>query len=232
MLLKTVLVSLATSIVVALVYTLIFQLVTHQLISTGLQIFIWLAVFTLVIDVVDLRTQIGSFGFITSLNYVAYYVLRLILGGLAATIIRATGGTNDPFTMGFLAVLTGFTVLQNFAVSFGGQDLVDVSALFEGYRVAMIADEGKRIARQETARTIALASELVKALDKDTLINELTTMISVSAGVQQAQSRLQELINLSAGNDDLLERALAAEMVQLNPDYVRAYKDSWLSRRP
>ena len=223
------LVSLVTAVVVALGYSLVLQVTSGQPLSPGVQISFWVAIFTLVIDLVDLRTQIGSFGFVLSLNYGAYYLLRLILGGLAATIIGTSGEMRDPFALGFVAVLAGFTVLQNFAVSFGGQDIVDVSTLFEGYRLAMITDEGKRIARQEMARTIALANELVRTLNTGRLKNELTTMISVTAGAQQAQSRVGELEELCGSNEQLLQRALAAEMVQLNADYIRAYKDAWLA---
>lgn len=188
----------------------------------------WLALFTLVIDVVDLRPQIKSFRFLASLNYGVYYVLRLILGGLAVVLISASQGLDDPMTIAFVGVLAGFTVLQNFAVKFGGESVVDITALFDGYRRGMITDESKRIAQADAARTMTLANELASRLEETVLENYLTTMIAVALlDPGQAKKRIGELQTLCGQDTELLKRALAAEMVQLNSDFVRENKENW-----
>jgi hypothetical protein len=191
----------------------------------------WLALFTLVIDLVDLRPQFRSFRFLPSLNYGVYFVLRVILGGVAAVLIATRATTLNTMAVAFVSVLAGFTVLQNFAVNFGGERLVDVSALFDGYRRAMIADESRRIAQEDAARTMALANELSANLDEDILVMALKTMLTITVGAAGARTRINELKALCGKDIDLLKTALAVDMVQLNEGFVRANKDEWFASR-
>ena len=134
-------------------------------------------------------------------------------------------------TTAFVAVLAGFTVLQNFAVDFGGETVVDISALFDGYRTGMIADESRRIALANAASTMTLANELSANLEVNTLVNHLTTMLAVAVGPSGARKRIKELQDSCGKDADLFKRALAAEMIQLNGEFVRTNKMEWYSMK-
>jgi hypothetical protein len=188
-----------------------------------------LAIFTLIIDVLDLAPQIRSFRFVFSLTYAIYYVLHFVFGLLAATIIDATGRITNPWLLALVSVLSSIAVLENLTVKFGGQSIVDLSVIFEDYRASMISEQGERARRAEGARIITLTSELI-ALNKSKLEAELTTMLVSIYGGQEAKKRLEELREVAAGDDELFKRILASEMVQLNVEYVLAGKDTWLQK--
>lgn len=194
-------------------------------------VYIGLVAFTLILDLVDFAPQIKSFRFVGSITYAVYYILHLVFGLLAAMILDATGAIDNPWLLAFVSVFSSITVLENFAVKFGGQSLVDLSAIFEGYRTRMISEQGERARRSEAAKIIKLTSELV-AFEEDKLEAELMTMLVSIYGGEEATNRLDELKNVAAADAQLLKRILASEMVQLNIEYVLAEMEHWLPPQP
>ena len=194
-------------------------------------IYIGLLAFTLILDLVDFAPQIKSYRFVGSLTYAIYYILHLVFGLLASVIIDATGAIENPWLLAFVSVFSSITILENFAVKFGGQSLVDFSVIFEGYRARMITEQGERARRAEAAKIIKLTSKLL-GLEKEFLEAELMTMLVSIFGGEEAHNRLKELKDLAATDDELMKRVLASEMVQLNVEYVLAEMGQWLPTTP
>lgn len=189
-------------------------------------IVVFMAFFTLVLDLVDFAPQIKSFRFVFSLTYIIYYILHFTLGLLAAIVLEAVGKITNPLLLAFVAVLSSITVLENFAVKFGGQTIVDLPAVFETYRAKMIEEESERARRIQQAEIIKLTSRLM-AMDAEKLESELMTML-VSAIGSAASRRLEELKKVAGDNQEFLKRLMASEMVQLNREYVLAQLGEWL----
>ena len=192
-------------------------------------IFLGLAFLTFIFDLVDLRPQIKGFSFVFSSTYAVYYILRLTLVLLAAMIIEATEAVQSPWLLAFTSVVSGVSLLQNFALKFSGQEVIDLAPIFDGYQDMMIAEQGPRVIRAEKARLIKLASQLA-ALDPGMLRSELMTMLVSIQGATAAKKRLEELESIAPQDPDLLKRAYASEMVQLNVEYVLDRRRVWLSQ--
>ncbi|MFQ6058410.1 MAG: hypothetical protein ACE5MB_05985 [Anaerolineae bacterium] len=190
-------------------------------------IILGLAFLTFIFDLIDLRPQIKGFRFVFSSTYAVYYLLRLTLALLAAMIIEATEAVQNPWLLAFTGVISGVSLLQNFALKFSGQEVIDLAPVFDGYQDMMIAEQGPRVARAEKARLIKLASELA-ALDPEVLRSELMTMLVSTQGAEGAQKRLEDLERIQ--DAELLKRAYASEMVQLNVEYVADRKRMWLAQ--
>jgi len=186
----------------------------------------FMAFFTLILDLVDFAPQIKSFRFVFSLTYLIYYILHFTLGLLAAIVLEAVGKITNPLLLAFVAVLSSITILENFAVKFGGQTIVDLPAVFEAYRAKMIEEESERARRIQQAEIIKLTSRLM-ALDVEKLESELMTMLVSTIG-SAATKRLEELKKVAGGNQEFLKRLMASEMVQLNREYVVARLSEWL----
>jgi len=185
-----------------------------------------IAFFTLILDLVDFAPQIKSFRFVLSLTYFIYYILHFTLGLLTAIILEATGKIPNPFLLAFVAVLSSITVLENFAMKFGGQTIVDLPSVFENYRARMIEEESERAMRAQQAEIMKLTSKLI-VLKPEKLESELMTML-VSVSREAANERIAELKEAAGGDEKFLRRLFASEMVQLNREYVLSQMDEWL----
>jgi hypothetical protein len=192
-------------------------------------IILGLAFLTFIFDLIDLRPQIKGFRFVLSSTYAVYYLLRLTLAVLAAMIIKATDAVPNPWLLAFTAVISSVSLLQNFALKFSGQEVIDLAPIFDGYQDMMIAEQGPRVIRAEKARVIKLASELAH-VDDETLRPELMTMLVSIMGAEAAKKRLEELESIAPEDTELLRRAYASEMVQLNVEYVTDRKGEWLAQ--
>ncbi|HID87327.1 MAG TPA: hypothetical protein EYP55_08095 [Anaerolineae bacterium] len=190
-------------------------------------IILGLAFLIFIFDLIDLRPQIKGFRFVFSSTYAVYYLLRITLALLAAMIIEATEAVQNPWLLAFTAVISGVSLLQNFALKFSGQEVIDLAPVFDGYQDMMIAEQAPRVIRSEKARLIKLASELA-ALDPEMLRSELMTMLVSTQGAEAAQRRLEELERIQ--DAELLKRAYASEMVQLNVEYVADRKKAWFAQ--
>lgn len=192
-------------------------------------IILGLAFLTFIFDLIDLRPQIKGFRFVFSSTYAVYYLLRLTLALLAAMIIEATEAVQNPWLLAFTAVISGVSLLQNFALKFSGQEVIDLAPIFDGYQDMMIAEQGPRVIRAEKAKLIKLASELA-VLDLQMLRPELMTMLVSIQGAKAAKKRLEELESIAPQDAELQKRAYASEMVQLNVEYVADRKKAWLAQ--
>ena len=194
-------------------------------------LYVGLVVFTLLLDLVDFAPQIKSFRFVFSITYVIYYILHLVFGLLASVVLTAAGATDNPWLLAFVSVFSSITILENFAVKFGGQSIVDFSAIFETYRTRMITEQGERARRAEAAKIIKLTSKLLNVKQED-LESELLTMLVSIYGGEEANNRLKELKDIATSDEGLLKRILASEMVQLNREYVLDEMEHWLPATP
>jgi len=187
--------------------------------------------FTLLLDAVDLAPQIKSLRFIASSTYAVFYVLHVAIGLLAATVLVATRAIDNPFVLAFVAVLSSVAVLENVVVRFGGQDIVDISSVFETYRAAMIAEQAERVFRSDQSTVFSLASKL-RGLPPTKLRTELTTMLAIALGPEEAQARIGKIEQLASEDEDLLKTIMVSDMVQVNADYVRRNLRDWLETYP
>ncbi len=199
--------------------------------NLALTVVAWILVLTILLDLVDLRAEIGSFRFAATLNYFVYLFIRVVLAILAAIIIQGSGEVTDPGLLAFVAVVGNFAILQNLTVRFGGEDLINLSAVFERYRSVMVSDEGQREARRQQKETMELVA-VIRDLPVEFLSSELSSMyLSAGMSAEQARAELEKLREQTQEDVAFLGRVLATQMVEINPEYVKEGIKEWIEQR-
>jgi len=178
--------------------------------------------FTFVFDVVDLQPQIGSFRFLQSLTYWFYLVFRALLGVLAGI---ATYAVSEDLALPFVAligVLASVTILQNFTMSIGGNEIAKLSNLVDNYKAKMVAEEAQRRSRLNESHALQQQQELVKVFDKADLTNFLRQML-LQAGwkPEDINSYLTGLEQGAQGNAEYLEAMMAYKIASMNIEHAR-----------
>ena len=99
---------------------------------------ILVVIFVLIFDTIDLHPQIGSFGFLKSFSYWAYFAVRLVLSSIASIIVYELDSTLFPPLIALIGVIASVTVLQSLSLNIGGKDIANLNNLLDVYRQKMI----------------------------------------------------------------------------------------------
>lgn len=183
-------------------------------------------VFTFLFDIIDLKPQIGSFSFLKSLTYFAYYSLRVVFGVLAAVLLQPTEIFQHSLLLAFGAVVTAVSTLQNFSLKISGQDIADLSSLFDQYRQTMIDNELNQASQKAMTEQAQLVFDLANRSDKNSLWKHclvcLRTLHQKDANsTQKVDKKMDEIKRIGGQDEDHIKMLLAMEIVNINPEYAK-----------
>ena len=187
--------------------------------------------FTVLFDLVDLRPQVRSFGFIRTGTYAIYLLLRLFLALIAALVIAAAQPDQPPIMIGFIAVLGSVVVLQGLALRIAGEDVVNLSNLVQTYKDRMVQEESRRAALALQAAVLNVTNEVLARVDDvDELRRELQSILfqamAETPAAEDPATRVKQLLDRieqqSEGDQEFKRRIYAGQIAQANIDYARA----------
>lgn len=197
-------------------------------------------VFTVLIDLIDLKTLTGSFSFLTSVTYYPYLIWRFVFGFIAWIMLSTTNIfiNMDPIKiiilMPLLSAITSVAALQNFAFKLGYTDIIDLSVIFKGFKDKIVDD----IIKKDDEINIIKANERAKLYYK--MINDLSENIPLETlcskcvyvlqdvyareepknpePVRKASEQVEKL-KAEVSDQNLLRELLASEIVGKNSNY-------------
>jgi hypothetical protein len=192
---------------------------------------------TLVFDLIDIRPQVGSFGFIWTGVYLVYVLVRIGAALLATTArsgMQLTATLPAPL-LGFVASVLGVVVLQHIAVNASGENVrLDFAGLVQKYKDRMITEEAARVRRRLQSTILELTAALaVEITDEAVLRRELHAVLlqaflasgsrdDATTRANQVVDQLQTQLLAHYGDDvESRRRAYAAHIAESNPDYAR-----------
>lgn len=185
-------------------------------------IFAMILILTLVFDLFDLQPQIGSFRFLASSPYIAYYAIRVIFGVIASVILETTQLFTSPLTLAFISVIASVTTLQNFSLKLGGEKVADLPSLFKNFRDKMIEQQLKKASQKTFTEQINLCRDLAEKSDLETLkkyaLLSLHSLFQTADEKTQINEKMDEIEQISAGDEMLHKMLLARQIVDINPD--------------
>jgi hypothetical protein len=175
----------------------------------------------------DLNPQIGSFSFLkSSFTYYTYYSLRLIFGIIAALLLQSSQLFQHSLLLAFAAVVTSVSTLESFTLKIGGEELANISSLFDTFRARMINEELNRAGQLSMARQMQLVQNLAQKFDEDSLESScimcMRTLLADDPDLNDKVSAKIEEFKQIAGKDVKAIRMLyASEIVNINPEFAR-----------
>lgn len=196
-----------------------------------LSTFVAIFIFTFLFDLIDLNPQIGSFSFIKSFTYYAYYSIRVAFGMLAAVLLQLTGLIQNPLLLAFVAVIGSVSTLENFSLRIGGEDIADLPSLFDGYRKNMIDNELRWASQKAFEQQMRMVHELASKFSKDSMKKHslvcLRTLYQISdKSMQDALERIEEIEQIAEKDETMVKLLLAMEIVDINPTYAMQLLES------
>ncbi len=183
---------------------------------------------TFVFDLIDLQPRAG-FGFLRSVNYLAYHIFRVLLGFLASFLIFQVNPNLELPLIAFLAVLASVTTLQNLIMNIGGNEIVSLSGLLNKYRETMLAEEdqrktrrAERLANRRAAESLRIQREMVRLFSVPELETHLRqVLLQAGRDPNAINARVQDLRNSAQTSPQFLESMMAFEIVGMNLEYAR-----------
>ena len=103
----------------------------------------FVALFTFLYGMVDLKPEAGSYLFLKSFSYAMYLSFRAALGLVAVFIMVQADVSLPLFAMGLLGALSSLTVLQSLSFSAGGDKLATLEPLLTPYSSTALCGETK-----------------------------------------------------------------------------------------
>jgi len=178
--------------------------------------------YSFVFDAIDLQPQVGSFAFLRGIIYWLYLAFRSVLGVLAGLVIfQASPGLALPIGA-LIAVLTSVTVLQNFSLNIGGNDIAKLSNLVDNYKSRMVAEEAARLAKRNESAALQVQEEMIEAFSPSELENSLRQML-LQAGWpgDKINSHVEKLRQIAGDNPRYLEAMIAFQVADMNLEHTR-----------
>ena len=188
---------------------------------------IYIVIITFLFDLMDLNPQIGSFSFLrSSFTYYTYYSLRLIFGIIAALLLQSSQLFQNSLLLAFAAVVTSVSTLESFTLKIGGEELANISSLFDTFRARMINEELNRAGQLSMARQMQLVQNLAQKFDEDSLESScimcIRTLLADDPDLNKKVSEKIDEFKKIAGTDTNAIRMLyASEIVNINPEFAR-----------
>ena len=183
-------------------------------------------ILTFLFDLIDLNPQVGSFSFLWgSSTYYIYFFLRYIFSIMAAIILQTTQAFQHAFLLAFFAVITSVSIIESFTLKIGGEELANLSGLFDTYRTKMISQELIRAGQRKMAGQMALVKNLADYCEKEAL--ESSWLMCIRS-LHIDDENLNQIVNdrkldleKIAGEDErTLKMLYASEIVNINPEYA------------
>ncbi len=218
-------------------------------------LFFGICIFTFLIDLIDLRIYTKSFSFLISFTYFFYFIIRLLFGFAALSLLSTTnlvGNMDDIQTMVLLpmvSVITSITLLQNFAATIGHKDIINLPQIFHEYKETMIEEIAKKdfdknvlFAEKKAAKLMKLASDLTEKVPLEILRRECIFVLNVSYKKDvEKQNQSLDIANKYIEKQEtivtdstLLQKLYAYEIVNKNSKYgellLDKHKDSMSER--
>lgn len=178
--------------------------------------------YTLLFDAMDLRSQIGSFGFLRSLTYWSYMAFRVLLAVLASLLIfQINPGIALPINT-LIAVAASVAVLQNLSLNLSGVDVAKLSDLVDTYKARMVKEEGLRRAKQNESHILRVQRDMINDLKSEELENTLRQMLLQAqwAG-DKVNSHIESLKKTAGGNETYLKTMMASQIADMNLEFAR-----------
>lgn len=188
---------------------------------------LYIVIITFLFDLMDLNPQIGSFSFLrSSFTYYTYYSLRLIFGIIAGILLQSTQLFQHSLLLAFAAVVTSVSTLESFTLKIGGEELANVSSLFDTFRARMINEELNRAGQISMAQLMQLVQSLAQEFDENSLETScelcIRTLYADDPDLNKKVSEKIDEFKQIAGKDDNTIRMLyASEIVNINPEYAK-----------
>lgn len=189
--------------------------------TTALLIFL----FTFVFDLVDLgfEEEINSISFVLSATYGIYFAYRVIFGLAAAMILKSAEITKDPLLLSVLSVISSASILQNFSLKIGGNQLINFNDLFQHYRERMIAVVGQKEKKKLEKRKLRTERTLAQREIGD--LERILTLVIAEHGKREEWKKMKkeylEYVNEISEEDKETKRYVIAKVIaSIDPLYA------------
>jgi len=179
--------------------------------------------FTFAFDALDLQPRVGSFGFLRGLIYWFYLAFRSLLGVLASLLIFQASPDLALPIVALVAVLASVTILQNFSMNIGGNDVAKLSNLVDNYKSRMVAEEATRRAKRDESAALQLQEEMIKVFRGDNLdICLRQALLQTKLPGEKINEHMEKLRQVAGDNEVYLEAMMAFEIADMNLEHARA----------
>ncbi len=179
-------------------------------------------IYVFVFDIIDLHPQIGSFGFLKSFAYWAYFIIRLVLSSVAALILATVQPDLLIPVIALVGVVASVTVLQSLTLNVGGKEIANATNLLESYKAKMISDESERRGARDDASILEIVQGLVKWYEPRQLRDILRSMLlNAKWSPEDITKHIEE--HEQAGEQDIkyIMTIFANEIAEMNQDYAK-----------
>jgi hypothetical protein len=179
-------------------------------------------VFVFIFDAIDLHPQIGSFGFLKSFAYWAYFAIRLVLSSVASLVLAAIQPDLLIPVTAFIGVIASVTVLQSLNLNIGGNEIANVKNLLDGYKTKMISDESERRGARADSSILELVQKLVDVCTVEELDEAVRSML-LKAGWKpdDITKHINDHRAASGNSEHYFEAILANEVAEMNQEYAK-----------
>jgi len=189
-------------------------------------------IFILLIDLIDIRVLTNSFSFLKLFSYHSYFILRVVLGFVAWSILITTNleYLNDVqkiILLSLFSVLFSITAVQNFSFSIGFKNIIDLSSMFNQFKDVIVnecsdkeVEKNKIISEEKTSIIINLINDLAEKIPLDTLRSECIFVLHSSNSLIDAKKQVEECESeINSKDSDLLKKLFASKIVYTNLKY-------------
>ena len=178
--------------------------------------------YTFVFDAIDLQPLVKSFGFLRGVVYWLYLAFRSLLGVLAGLLIFQTSPDLALPIGALIAVLASVTILQNFSMNIGGNDIAKLSNLVDNYKSVMVTEEATRRARRNESAALRVQEEMIEAFSLSELENALRQMLLQAGWAgDKVNAHIEGLRQTADDNPRYLEAMIASQVADMNPEHAR-----------
>lgn len=196
-------------------------------------------VFTLIIDLIDLKILTKSLSFLKSFSYLSYFSIRIAFGFVAWSILSAANLFDVDSIQGIIllplfSVLTSITTLQNFAINVGYKN-IDISSMFDQFKQQIVneiidkeLEKNEKISKQRALDVYSLIDNLAEKVPLDTLRSECIFVLqdflnrdskSFGPSMDEARKQVKECEEAASDDQILLKKLFASKIVYLNTSY-------------
>ena len=175
----------------------------------------WVALFTLLFDMFDLKPEASSYLFARTLSYVIYLSFRTALGMVAVFGLAQAEVSLPLFVAGMIGTLANRSIIESLSLPVPGERLAVLEPLLARFRLDILADNTRRMKasearrRYKAVRRLAELKEPMLRLEFDTIVGQLKF-----AG-EELKANLQAQLNaISSDEGPRRQTALAAALVE------------------
>lgn len=197
-------------------------------------------IFTFLIDIIDLKILTKSFSFLRSFSYYSYFIIRVVFGFVAWSILSATNLFNVNYIQSIIllplfSVIASITTLQNFAANVGYKNIIDLSSMFDQFKKDIaneIADndseKNEQLSKGRATNAYNLIDTLAEKVPLETLRSECIFVLqdsynrdlkSFDSAMTEAKKQVKDCEVASTDDPALQRKLLASKIVYINLGY-------------